>query len=200
MRSLKRLLAVAAFVALAGCVTINVYFPAAAAEQAAQKFIGKVIGDEPVPAPSATVAPPAAPAGQGGMAIGLLDLLVPAAHAQTPDIRVSTPQLVALRAGMQARFKAELKGLLASGAIGFTRDGMVALRDPAAVPLAQRNQVRHTLDAENRDRAAVYREIAKANGHPEWEPKIRDTFAKEWIDQARAGWYYQNAAGAWQRK
>jgi uncharacterized protein YdbL (DUF1318 family) len=194
-------LVAAALVLGAGCVTINVYFPAAAAEQAAQKFIGNVIGDGSAPAPAASVPPPDDGASSGGMAM-LLDLVVPAAQAAeaTPDLKVSTPQLEALRAGMHARFSSSLKPLLDSGAIGFTKDGMVALRDAAAVPLAQRNQVRQTLDAENHDRAEVYREIAAANGHPEWEKQIRDTFAREWIEQAHSGWYYQNASGAWTRK
>lgn len=42
--------------ALASCVTINVYFPAAAAERAAQEFVGKVIGEAP-PRPQAVPNP-----------------------------------------------------------------------------------------------------------------------------------------------
>lgn len=53
---------------------------------------------------------------------------------------------------------------------------------------------------ENRDRSAVYREIAIANGHPEWEEQIQETFAKEWAQKARKGWYYQDASGAWRQK
>jgi uncharacterized protein YdbL (DUF1318 family) len=44
-------------------------------------------------------------------------------------------------------------------------------------------------------------EIAKANGHPEWEGDIRKTFARRWVERgARPGWYYQNASGAWVKK
>ena len=42
--------------------------------------------------------------------------------------------------------------------------------------------------------------IAKANGHPEWEPDVRNTFARTWIEEAATGWWYQNAAGKWQQK
>jgi len=49
-------------------------------------------------------------------------------------------------------------------------------------------------------RAALYREIARANGKPEWENDIRATFAQRWIEKAQAGWYYQNTSGAWVRK
>jgi uncharacterized protein YdbL (DUF1318 family) len=53
---------------------------------------------------------------------------------------------------------------------------------------------------ENRDRDAVYREIAVANNHPEWEAQIRETFAKQWVASARAGWWYQAADGSWKQK
>ncbi len=54
---------------------------------------------------------------------------------------------------------------------------------------------------DNADREALYTEIAKANGHPEWAADIRKTFARRWVERgARAGWYYQNASGAWVQK
>jgi len=84
--------------------------------------------------------------------------------------------------------------------VGLTRDGNIALRDPAAVPLAQRAQVNSLIATANQDRASLYREIARANNHPEWESDIRNTFGQRWIERAPAGWYYQNASGAWVRK
>ncbi|MDN5924367.1 MAG: YdbL family protein [Xanthomonadales bacterium] len=201
MRKLSFLFATMLIVVIAGCVTINVYFPAAAAEKAAQKFIGNVIDvpDQVVPPASATSTP--LPPAAGEPTASVLDWLIPAAHAAQPvDIKISTPRLQALRGSMHARFNAGLKGLLDSGAVGYTNDGMVALRDASAVPLAQRNQVRQTISAENHDRAEVYKAVAAANGHPEWAKKIQKTFAAEWIAQARSGWYYQNPAGKWVKK
>lgn len=190
-------------VVAAGCVTINVYFPAAAAEKAAQKFIGNVIGDDTTPVPASSSQAPIGPdIDSGGMGAAVLDLLIPAVHAagQEADIKVSTPAIEALRAGMRARFNTSLKPLLDSGAIGFTNDGMVALHDAGSVPLSQRNQVRQLIEAENHDRSAAYQKIAEANGHPEWEKQIRKTFAAEWLKQARAGWYYQDGSGNWKQK
>jgi hypothetical protein len=46
----------------------------------------------------------------------------------------------------------------------------------------------------------MYREIARANGHPEWEEEIRATFAQRWVQKAAPGWWYQNQSGAWVRK
>jgi uncharacterized protein YdbL (DUF1318 family) len=54
--------------------------------------------------------------------------------------------------------------------------------------------------ADNEDRAALYREIARVNGNPGWEKDIRATFAQRWIDRAPANWWVQNATGAWQQK
>lgn len=202
MQTLKSWGLAALIVLIAGCVTINVYFPAAAAEQAAQKFIGNVIGPEDQP----PAAPPDAaaetqPAAAGGMGMALIDWIVPAARAaDAPDLKVSTPELESLRGQMRARFRSDLKALLDSGALGFAADGLVAIRDPGSLPLAQRNQVRQLVEAENRDRAEVYRRIAAANGHPEWEQRIRETFAREWRNLARPGWYVQDASGTWVQK
>jgi len=115
------------------------------------------------------------------------------------NLEINTPAINNLQRSMQQRH-AQLAPLYASGAVGLTRDGNVALRDARAVPLAQRQQVNALVAAENRDRAALYREIARANGHPEWEADIRTTFAQRWISRAQPGWYYQNASGAWVRK
>jgi uncharacterized protein YdbL (DUF1318 family) len=119
--------------------------------------------------------------------------------AAQANLEINTPAIAALQRSMQERH-AQLLPLYASGAVGLTRDGNVALRDANAVPLAQRAQVNALVVAENQDRAALYREIARANGKPEWESDIRATFAQRWIDKAQPGWYYQNASGAWVRK
>ena len=115
------------------------------------------------------------------------------------NLEINTPAIAGLQASMQQRH-GQLAGLYANGAVGLTRDGNVVLRDANAVPLAQRQQVNSVVAAENQDRAALYREIARANGKPEWENDIRATFAQRWIEKAQAGWYYQNTSGAWVRK
>ena len=200
MRHLLSWSVLAAALALpAACVTINVYFPEAAAQKAAEQFVDKVIG------PAAEQAqPPAQPPGEPspGRSPGamLLDLVVPSAYAQSADITIQTPQIQAIQARMRQRFSSVLAKYCASGAVGFTRDGLVAVRDAASVPLAERAALNAAVADENRDRQAVYREIALANGHAEWEAQIRDTFARQWIQQARPGWYYQDSSGAWKQK
>ncbi|WP_333840567.1 YdbL family protein [Pelomicrobium sp.] len=115
------------------------------------------------------------------------------------DLEINTPAIAALKESMQKRH-AQLAPHYASGAVGLTQDGLVALRDANAVPLPQRAAVNALITAENQDRLALYREIARANGHPEWEQDIRATFAQRWIDKAQPGWWYRRPDGTWARK
>lgn len=200
MRKLVYVVLTTLAVALVGCVTINVYFPEAAAQKAADQFIGNVLGSAGKTTPPPAQNPPPAPPKQPPAAM-LLNLLIPSAEAaEVPNIRIQSTAIDAIRDRMRDRFASQLDSLLDSGAVGFTHDGMVAMRDASKVPLSQRAQADATVADENRDRAALYREVAIANNHPEWESQIRATFAKGWIDKAHAGWYYQDAAGAWQKK
>jgi uncharacterized protein len=133
-------------------------------------------------------------------AVVLALLSVFSAHAaEQANLNIDTPAVTALRKSLRENFQ-QLRPLFESGAVGVTRDGNIALRDASAIPLAQRAQVNALIAQSNQDRAALYREIAIANGRPEWENDIRATFAQRWIDRSRPGWYYQNAGGEWVRK
>ena len=187
---------------VAGCVTINVYFPAAAAEKAADRFINDVLGPDASKTPGEPQSHnqwtmPLERGQQLAFRVGeaVLNFVIPAAHAE-PDLDMSSPAIQQIKSQMQQRHK-DLKEFYDSGAIGYTANGLVAVRDQGAIPLAQRNQVRKLVADENADRERLYREIAVANGHPEWEDDIRATYAKRWIAKAAKGWYYQNPAGSW---
>ena len=189
-------------VLVAACVTINVYFPAAAAEKAADRIIDDVWGPQGQPAPksddkTSLLAPDGMQHLLFAAAGAVLDFVIPAAHAQV-DLDVSTPEIRAITASMESRH-AQLTKYYSSGAVGFTQDGLVEVRDQNAIPLPERNAVRQLVADENRDRSALYTQIAKANHHPEWEKDIRETFAKRWIAKAQGGWYYKDG-GAWKQK
>lgn len=187
--------------ALAACVTINVYFPAAAAEKAADRIIEDIWGPgkaaEPGAKEQSSLSLPAGDVMLAGLH-GVLDFVIPAAHAQA-DIDISSPAIRALTASMKSR-AGDLDPFFDSGAIGLTSDGLIELRDVNAVPLADRNRARKLVSDDNADRNALYREIANANDHPEWESDIRTTFADRWIANARTGWYYKKGSGDWAQK
>ena len=186
---------------LAACVTINVYFPAAAAEKAADRIIEDIWGPDKTAKPAGNEQSSTERGAADVMVAalqGALDFVIPAAQAQA-DIDISSPAIRALTASMKTR-NADLEPFFGSGAIGLTSDGLIEVRDNNLVPLADRTRLRTLVSADNADRNSLYREIAGANGHPEWEADIRSTFAERWIANARAGWYYKSKAGAWTQK
>lgn len=185
---------------LSACVTINVYFPAAAAEKAADRIIEEVWGKETDKEQSGHLGESPQIAQRQSLLLvrGLLEILLPSAQAQQADLDISSPSINAIKSRMQARHE-QLKSFYDSGAIGLTPDGLVTVRDPKAVSLADRQRVNSLVADENRDRNALYAEIARANGRPEWERDIRDTFARRWVENARSGWWYQMSSG-WKQK
>lgn len=114
------------------------------------------------------------------------------------NLEINTPAINALKSSMQTRHN-QLAPHFNSGAVGLTSNGKVAIRDAKALPLKDRQGINALVAAENTDRGKLYKEIAVANGHPEWEGGIRDSFAGRWIDKAQGGWFYQKA-GAWVKK
>lgn len=197
-------LMLASLLILAACVTINVYFPAAEAQQAAQEFVGKVIGDGQPPAEQNKPDNPQNPPPSAGVQPGFnfMSLLISDANAAegAVDITIRTPAIQAIQDRMADRFQTSLETHFDSGALGFGNDGLVVVKDATKVGLKDRVSVNQLVADDNRDRKAVYREIAVANNHPEWESQIRDTFAKQWVAQAHSGWWYQSTDGAWKQK
>jgi uncharacterized protein YdbL (DUF1318 family) len=192
--------------AVAACVTINVYFPAAAADKAADQFINDVTkgasGGGTTPPPQSYFV---APVEQNEFVVAVgraLDALVPAANAQDAEaaLNVSSPAVTRIKQSMAARF-GDLEKFFASGAVGLTKDGMIDVRDINAVALPDRATVKRLVAEDNADRGQLYTEIAKASNHPEWEADIKKSFARRWVATgAKSGWYYQDDAGAWKQK
>jgi hypothetical protein len=95
---------------------------------------------------------------------------------------------------MHERF-AQLKTQLDSGAIGLTEEGEVAIHDGAA----STPELKLLVDAENFDRALLYRAMSTAVGFFDYEygAYVDATFAAEWKKQAPAGWWFRDAQGHW---
>jgi len=188
-------------VLVAACVTINVYFPEAAATEAADRIIDKVRGEEQDGGASLTV--PRSAVGEQPLLLafarGVSGFLISDANAQgAVDFDKPSPEKQALENALAQRFP-QLKPYYDSGAIGLTDAGLIEIRDRGLIPLKDRNGVVQLVAAQNNDWNALYSEIARLNGHPEWQDDIRRTFAKRWIAKADKGWYYREA-GSWKQK
>jgi uncharacterized protein len=122
------------------------------------------------------------------------------AFAQEPDINVSNPAIRGLRDSIKRRSGA-IKPYMDKGSVGINQDGLLVIRSSEGLSLKDRAEVQQLIEAENRDREALYAEIAKANNIPsDAVPKIKGIFARSWIDQAQSGWWIQDSQGNWKRK
>ena len=206
----KRSLALLAPVAIVSCVTVNIYFPAAAAEKAADQIILDVWHQQggAAEATKAATTPPAAKNSGAKnehsaldprrIVVAALSAISGEAHAQNVDFNASSPQIEQIKARMASRF-GELRPFLDSGAIGLTADGLIAVHDANAASMAERARMNQLVTADTQDRKALYQAIADANNQPGWAGQIQKTFAERWISQAQSGWWYQSG-GSWKKK
>ncbi len=186
---------------LTACVTINIYFPAAAAEQVADEIIKGIQSEKNIERENSQGDLPQSGVNRLSIVFNqlgqkTLDFIFPAAHAAKADLSVNTAEIRQLRARMKSRFSA-LRPFYQSGNVGVKADGLLTIR--VAVALKDRNKVNKLVAAENKDREALYRAIANANGHPEWYAQIKSTFASRWVGNAQVGWWYQSGGG-WKQK
>lgn len=202
---------------VAGCVTINLYFPEQEVQDLAKKIEAQVAEQaaaEGGPGKDAT-APGEPPAkddpkpeiGTGaaaGSPVGWLDTLLgvtPAYAQQVPEPEMTNPairKIIDLRAARLA----EVQRYKASGVIGENNKGDLEIRDLGAVAdLRARAEVQKLVRAENADREQLYKEIAAAKGiDPSQLDRIRETYAETIRANARTGEWIQSPDGSWKQK
>ena len=137
------------------------------------------------------------------LVVAIMLLSVPSAFAQ-PDLDVNTPSILVIKKSLSQRFAA-LKPHLDTGVIGLTADGLITIHDnnPGSEPTmtaAMKAALEKLVTDDNQDRASLYREIARANGRPDWENDLKTIFGERFINRAQSGWYYRDSAGKWNRK
>lgn len=203
---------------LMSCVTINIYFPAAAAEKAAEKIVDEVLNSGEGVVPSPATQPQSNHLQQRYNLQQPIDnsltnelvaifktslsqvvrFFIPTVHAQA-NINIDSPNINAIRNSLVER-QSRLKPFFDAGQIGFTNNGLIASINLSGLAFKDRALIKKLIEADNHDRQALYREIARANGHPEWEKEIQATFAKTWINKIPKGWMYESVQGHWVKK
>lgn len=189
---------VALFIALLAnaCVTVNIYFPAAAVERAADEIVKETWGGRTESVPKDQPRSQVSPVAPKIASISFID----EAFAQEADINVSNPAIRALKDSIKNR-SGSIKPFMDRGNVGLTNEGLLMVRTTDGLSLKERAEVQQLLDAENRDRESLYLEIAKANNFPkESVAKIKAIFARSWLEQAQPGWWVQDGQGNWQKK
>jgi len=169
------------------CVTVNVYFPAKEVEKRAGDIVDDIRREQPTPpAPQSLLRP-------------LLNgwSFTGTAWAQK---EAESPAVAALKKQIRERFP-RLAPLYQKGAVGENNQGWLEIRDLNNLSPAEKNEVKPLADAENRDRRALFLEVAKSmNISPDQLIKVQRIFAEKWQQSASPGWWIQKGDGAWVQK
>jgi len=174
---------------IVACFTVNNYCPAAEVQKAAEKIVDNNSANDKE-----------APAQKAGPT-SRLDLMfgVKTAYADV-SIDVSTPAVLGIKESIRKRFK-NLKIYFDKGTIGESNNGFVEAIDTAALSVLEKSVANNLIDEENKDRAALYSEIANANKPgPETVSLIKKIFANRWREKAQSGWWVQDNNGSWSKK
>lgn len=170
--------------ALVGCVTIpiNIYFPAAAIENAAEKIETEVRGA--TPEQSSRVVP---------------SFFIQRAYAV--DVNVETPKIRKIVESRKARFP-QVDQMLSDGFAGEGNNGYLKEKDRGVYgDLKKLADARRVMAEENKDRKELYLEIVRANNIPEEKVKeVEKIFAETNRGKLKAGQYYEDETGAWVKK
>lgn len=186
---------------VAGCVTVNVYFPAAQVERTAEKIVDEVYREKEAPPPQGPAEKPRSMDDRGHLrSIARLALIGAApAHAEEATT-VSNAAIRGLKDQIGQRH-GQLLPFYQAGQVGITRDGFLEVRDTGGLGLPQVAALKRLVDADNGARRQLYEEVARAlNLTPDQVPQVRRIFAKQWRDKAQAGWAVQGDDGQWGRK
>lgn len=186
------LLAVTGF--FAACVTVNIYFPAAAAEKAAEEIVKEIreqaLSEEEEK--NEETQPPESEA--------RVWQWVTTAHAQEGALEVSNASIRALKASIKARYPSIIP-YFQQGVMGESKTGFLEGRSLDGLSLSDKAKVKRLIEAENRDRVALYDEVAKAlQIKPDQVERLRKIFAKEWQKTVPSGTWIEKDDGTWVKK
>jgi len=186
---------------IAGCVTVNVYFPAAQVEKTAEKIVDEIYREKKEPPKQEPTEKPRS-SNDGDTIRGIVRLarFGPAPAFAEEATTVSNAAIRGLKEQIGQRHQ-ELLPFYQQGQVGITRDGFLEVRDTSGLGLPQVAALKKLVGADNAARRQLYEEVAKAlNLKPEQVSQIRQIFAKQWRDKAQAGWAVQGDDGQWGRK
>ena len=175
------------------CVTVNVYFPAKEVEKEAGDIVDEIRKKEP--------SPPAAPsAPQSSLGCFYAWIIYSGTAYAQKEAEVSSPAIQGLKNQIRDRFP-RLIPFFQKGAIGEGVTGFVEIRDTNRLSAAEKNDLKSLVDAENRDRRALYQEVAKSMNIPSDQiGKIQRIFAEKWQKSSDRGWWIQKEGGQWVQK
>jgi uncharacterized protein YdbL (DUF1318 family) len=196
MKKKSRFLILGVIVFIISCVTVNIYFPAAEVQKAADVIVEDVRQldkkQEQKPQEQQKL-------NQYYQKLKKLSWGTAEAYAQI-NIEVTTPAIRALKDSIKARFP-QLKPFYDKGNVGESNTGFLENRDLGNMSLKEKADLSRLIEQENKDRKDLYAEIMKANKFgPDVLPQIQKIFANSWRDKSQSGWWIQKDSGEWEKK
>ena len=121
-----------------------------------------------------------------------LQYMSPIQVAYAAELKDTSPRVTQIAKKMKGRYP-EVAAGKATGAVGETNRGLLQLQRPDQIPDAEeRNRVQRIIAAENEDRKALYKEIARLNGDLNLDVgKVERIYALQRLERAKPGEYYQ---------
>ena len=177
-------------------ITVNVYFPTEAVEEAAEKIIDEIEGVEESQAKSED-------GGQQSYFLKRIPYCISGnstVYADEIDLNLTTPAIRKLIDSMKAR-NTEIMQFKDKGVIGETNNATLAIRDMNGLVGEEIRTVKRLLRAENNDREALYMELAVANKiEPSEVGRIKAVFANTRKSKAKPGHWYHDDKAKWTQK
>lgn len=197
IKKLTQILSILSLLSIFACVTVNIYFPAAQVERAAEDIVEDIYGTDSKDEQK----------NDQSSLHSFLALITPnQAHAQSvtkSDIESLNKSNSAIR-GLKKTIADDHKQLLPyynSGNIGIDNQGYLKIINKNGLNIKDTAKLRRIISQDNETREKLYTEVAASMNIPGSEiVKIKTIFADVWQKRAPAGWFIQDAAGNWKKK
>jgi uncharacterized protein YdbL (DUF1318 family) len=177
-------------------ITVNVYFPTEAVEEAAEKIINEIEGEEE----SQVIPEESRSQSHFWRNVPFCVLGNLTVYAEEIDLNLTTPAIRKVIDTMKTR-NSKVMHFKDKGLIGETYDGMLAIRDMSGISGEDIRTIKRLLRAENTDREILYKELAVANKISLSEiSSIKTVFAKTRKAKAKPGHWFQDEKGKWTQK
>ncbi len=177
-------------------ITVNVYFPTEAVEEAAEKIIDEIEGEEE----SQVIPDESSSQSHFWRNVPFYVLGNLTVYAEEIDLNLTTPAIRKVIDTMKTR-NSKVMHFKNKGLIGETYDGMLAIRDMSGLSGEDIRTIKRLLRAENSDRETLYKELAVANKISLSEiSRIKTVFAKTRKAKGKPDHWFQDEKGKWTQK
>lgn len=198
LKKTAQILTFLSLLSFVACVTVNIYFPAAKVEKAAEDIVEDVYGTDSGQQKNND--------DQSALETFLALVTPHQALAQSvskteiESINKSNSAIRGLKKTITANHR-KLMPYYNAGNVGITNDGYLKIISKDGLDIKQTAALRRLVSQDNDIRDQLYIEVASSMNIPGSElGKVKAIFAQEWQDGAPSGWFIQSQNGKWSKK